>query len=88
MSNRVFRFAFELFDTEPRLQLGQAPFPATLPGPNQLDVATRGLGNRMSVEPSRNGLAIAARNLGNRLSVFATRNALDAVDSRNILDVE
>ena len=68
MTNRVHRFAFELFDVEPWLLLGQAPFTAPIPGPTQLDVASRGLGNVLSVK--------------------ATRNALDARDTRNILDVE
>ncbi|HEU02485.1 hypothetical protein LCGC14_0273710 [marine sediment metagenome] len=88
MTNRVFRFAFALFDTEPWLQLGQAPPPPVVPGPTQLDVNQRGLGNRLSVFPSRNALTVATALRGNRLSVFPSRNTLDAVDTRNILDTE
>ena len=88
MTNRVHRFAFELFDIEPWLQLGQAPVVDPIPGPTQLDVDQRGLGNRLSVTPSRNGLDVLALGLGNRLAVASSRNELDAQDTRNILDVE
>jgi hypothetical protein len=88
MTNRVHRFAFELFDTEPWFQLGQAPVLAPIPGPTQLDVDQRGLGNRLAVAATRNGLDVLALGFGNRLAVASSRNELTTQDTRNILDVE